>query len=266
MEANEQARQAASLGAFLRAMRERQALSAHGLAGGQRRRTPGLRREEVAQLCGLSVTWYTWIEQGREISVSPSALARLARGLRLSRAERNHLFELAGKRDPEREVVADEPPEAVLASVDAIGGPAYVLDLNWTARRWNAQAARLFAGWLDEGGEPNLLRYIFLRPEARSLLVDWEVRASRVVAEFRAAVTNHADEPALARLIDELGARSADFARCWAVHGVQEREGGARTFRHPIDGLLHFQQVSLSFAGWPHFRLTMLIAGPGRRG
>ncbi|MGE0423430.1 MAG: helix-turn-helix transcriptional regulator [Reyranellaceae bacterium] len=266
MEPNEPARHAASLGGFLRAMRERQVLSAHGLAGGKRRRTPGLRREEVAQLCGLSVTWYTWIEQGRDVSVSSPALARLARGLRLTRAERNHLFELAGKRDPEREPVADGPPEAMLAIVDAIDGPAYVLDLTWTARRWNAQAARLFAGWLDDGGEPNLLRYIFLRPEARSLLVDWEVRAGRVVAEFRAAVTNHENEPALARLIDELGARSADFARYWAIHGVQEREGGERTFRHPVDGLLHFQQVSLSFAGWPHYRLTMLVASPARRG
>src|SRR5262245_64428193 len=90
MKAYAQVTAALSLGAFLRALRERQSPADHGLAAGKRRRTPGLRREEVAQLCGLSVTWYTWIEQGRHVSVSPSALARLARGLRLSRAERSY--------------------------------------------------------------------------------------------------------------------------------------------------------------------------------
>ena len=166
---------ALSLGAFLRSLRERQAPAAHGLASGPRRRTPGLRREEVAQICGLSVTWYTWIEQGRDVSVSASTLARLARGLRLSRAERSHLFEVAGKRDPDRAGTGDDPPDVVLACVDAIDGPAYVLDRTWTARRWNTKASRLFAGWLDADGEPNLLRYIFLRSEARSLILDWEV-------------------------------------------------------------------------------------------
>src|SRR5262245_44376921 len=111
---------ALSLSAFLRALRERQSPAEFGLAGGSRRRTPGLRREEVAQLCGLSVTWYTWIEQGRDVSVSATTLARLARGLRLSRAERSYLFEVAGKRDPQRPANRDDPPEAVLACVDAI--------------------------------------------------------------------------------------------------------------------------------------------------
>jgi transcriptional regulator with XRE-family HTH domain len=253
---------APSLGAFLRALRERQTPTAHGLVSGSRRRTPGLRREEVAQLCGLSATWYTWIEQGRDVSVSPATLARLARGLRLSRAERSYLFELAAKRDPDRASTGDDPPDTVLACVDAIEGPAYILDRTWTARRWNAEAARLFTGWLDAGGEPNLLRYIFLRPEARSLILDWDVRAHRVVAEFRAAMTGHADDPALRRLVEELSVTSAAFARCWAAHGVLAREGGERTFKHSSDGLVHYQQVSLSLAGWPDFRLTMLLAIP----
>jgi transcriptional regulator with XRE-family HTH domain len=254
-----------SLGAFLRSLRERQTPAAHGFVSGPRRRTPGLRREEVAQICGLSATWYTWIEQGREVSVSPATLARLAGGLRLSRAERSHLFELAAKRDPDRASTDDAPPDIVLACVDAIDGPAYVLDRTWTARRWNTKASRLFAGWLDAAGEPNLLRYIFLRSEARSLILDWEVRAHRVVAEFRAAMTGHVDDPALRRLVNELSVKSPDFARCWAAHGVLAREGGERTFKHPSEGLLHYQQVSLSLAGWPDFRLTMLLALPTSR-
>jgi hypothetical protein len=85
------------------------------------------------------------------------------------------------------------------------------------------------------------------------------------VAEFRAAMTGHADDPALRRLVNELSVKSPDFARCWAAHGVLEREGGERTFKHPSEGLLHFQQVSLSLAGWPDFRLTMLLALPTSR-
>ena len=259
MDTRHPANSAPSLGTFVRAMRERQIPNGHGVAGRSRRRTPGLRREEVAQLCGLSVTWYTWIEQDREVSVSPSTLARLAHGLRLSRAERAYLFELAGKRDPDRDLPADAPPDGVLACVDAIDGPAYILDHTWTARRWNNRASRLFVGWLDVGGEPNLLRYIFLRREARALIDDWENRAGRVVAEFRAAITYHTDDPAIERLVAELVTLSPDFARCWAVHGVLAREGGARIFCHPVDGPQHYQQISLSLSNWPNFRLTMLI-------
>ncbi|MCW5736069.1 MAG: helix-turn-helix domain-containing protein [Enhydrobacter sp.] len=254
---------AVSLGAFLRAMRERQEPADHGLPRGSRRRTPGLRREEVAQLCGLSVTWCTWIEQGRDVSVSAQALARLARGLRLSRAERSYLFELAGKHDPDRWGSVDQPSDAMLACVDAINGPAYVLDRNWTALRWNARASRLFAGWLDAGGERNLLRYVFLRRQSRSLIVDWDSRAHRVVAEFRAATTGRVGDPELRSLVDELSVKSADFSRLWSAHGVLAREGGERTFRHPVDGVLHYRQVSMSFAGWPDYRLTMLLAMPG---
>ena len=254
-------KQRRALGAFLRAQRERIAPAAVGIAsGGGRRRTPGLRREEVAQLCGLSVTWYTWIEQGRDVSVSPATLVHLARGMCLSRAERAYLFELAGKRDPDGSLVAlDDVPESVLACVDAIDAPAYILDRYWSARRWNAKAARLFVGWLDAAGETNLLRFIFLHPKARALICDWAERAGRVAAEFRAATSGYVDDPALRKLVDTLHRDSADFARCWDAHGVLRREGGERTFNHPSDGFLRYQQVSLTIATWPDFRLTMLL-------
>lgn len=254
-----------SLGAFLRSLRERRSPADFGLAPGPRRRTPGLRREEVAQLCGLSVTWYTWIEQGRDVSVSASTLVRLARGLRLARAERSYLFEVAGRLDPERPGTREDPPEEVLACVDAIDDPAYILDRTWRARRWNAKASRLFAGWLDADGEKNLLRYIFLRPEARALILDWTSRAHRVVAEFRAAVTAYSDDPDVRRVVEELRIGSAEFERCWETQGILAREGGDRAFNHPTMGLLHYQQVSLSLAGWPDYRLTMLLAASTAR-
>lgn len=256
-------KQSRALGEFLRARREVITPASVGLPTGVRRRTPGLRREEVAQLSNVSATWYTWIEQGRPVSVSSATLARLARGLQMSRAERAYLFELAGKLDPDwNQELRDDAPDSVLACVDAIDGPAYILDRLWTARRWNGAAERLFVGWLDRGDEPNLLRFVFCHPEARSLICDWEERARRVAAEFRAATTSHVEDPERDGLIDELHRESRDFAAFWAPHGVLKREGGARMFNHPIDGRLRYQQVSLNIASWPDFRLTILIAPP----
>ena len=247
------------LGEFVRAQREKLTPSAFGVAAGSRRRTPGLRREEVAQLCGLSATWYTWIEQGREVSVSPAALARLAGALKLGRAERAYLFDLAGKRDPDEDGGADELPSAALRCVEAMTVPAYILDRSWNARRWNARAERLFTGWLDREGVRNLLRFIFLEPSARSLICDWEERARRVVAEFRAARGAHLADPALRALIDELERASPQFARFWSEHAVLGREGGERSFNHPQDGYLRFEQVAFDLAGAPDFRLTLLL-------
>jgi transcriptional regulator with XRE-family HTH domain len=248
------------LGEFVRAHRERLTPAAIGLSGGARRRTPGLRREEVAQLCGLSTTWYTWIEQGRDVSASPQALARLAEVLRLGRAGRAYLFEVAGKRDPDPPASeTEEVPPSVLACVHAISAPAYLLDRTWTARGWNAPAERLFVGWLDQPQERNLLRFIFLRPGARSLICDWAARARRVAAEFRAACSAHLDDPALRGLIAGLRQESREFAQSWDQHGVLEREGGLRTFNHPRDGFLRYEQVTFDVASQPDWKLTILV-------
>lgn len=249
------------LGVFVRACRERLQPADFGLAAGTRRRTPGLRREEAAMLAGLSTTWVSWIEQGRDVSLSARALARLAGALRLSRAERAYMFELAGKRDPAR---GGSPPEDVPpvlnAAVAAIAVPAYVLDRLWNARAWNVAAARLFAGWLDRGDTaPNLLRFLFLEPAARIFISDWPVRARRVVAEFRADSSAWRDDPALAALVDGLRQQSADFARLWDAHDVLEREGGLRRFAHPRDGELCYEQVSFQLSGHPDLKLTMLV-------
>ena len=252
-----------ALGDFVRAQRERTAPESLGLPPGSRRRTPGLRREELAQLCGLSTTWFTWIEQGRDVSVSPSALARLASSLRLGRAERAYLFDIAGKRDPDQ--AADDADAsiapAVLACVETIRSPAYILDRTWTARSWNAKARHLFAGWLDAPGEHryNLLRFIFLTPSARTLICDWEARARRVAAEFRAACSAHFNDPTLHALIAELREGSREFAQFWEQHGVLGREGGERTFNHPRDGFVRYEQVTFDLASQSDVKLTLLV-------
>jgi len=135
------------LGDFVRAHRERVAPEAPT----GRRRTPGMRREELAAKAGMSATWCAWIEQGREVQASPEALGRLARALELSRAERAYLFELSGRRDPELEAsdLTPEAPASLRAIVAALEDPAYGLDPLWNACCWNTAAEELFLGWLD---------------------------------------------------------------------------------------------------------------------
>lgn len=248
------------LGDFVRSQREKLNPLEVGLPSGARRRTPGLRREEVAQLCGLSVTWYTWLEQGRDMSLSAAALARVASAFRLGRAERAYLFELAARRDPEQsESQAAVVPPGMLACVDLIAAPAYILDRTWTARRWNVQAEHLFVGWLDGTSDRNLLRFIFLEPSARLLIHDYANRARRVVAEFRADVSAHLNDPAIHHLVEYLNERSEAFKRYWRERVVLGREGGERTFDHPVKGFLSYEQVTLALAGHPDLKLTMLI-------
>jgi transcriptional regulator with XRE-family HTH domain len=252
------------LGEFLQAARSRLAPEAFGFAAGSRRRTQGLRREEVAQLAGISPTWYTWIEQGRPVNVSADALERLAQSLRLTRSERAYLFELAGRRDPTGAAPeSDASSELLAAIVGDIAIPAYILGRTWDMLAWNKPAAQLFTGWLDKRANPhepprNLLRFVFLAPAARKFIVDWETRASRIVAEFRADCRTRLDEPALARLIDELTQASPEFARYWKQHHVIERQGGHRDFNHPKHGLVAYQQLTLHPVDREHIKLVLL--------
>jgi transcriptional regulator with XRE-family HTH domain len=244
-----------ALGAFLRAHRERQTPLP---AQGRRRRTPGWRREEVAEACGVSTTWYTWLEQGREVSASPQALARLAEALTLAAAERAYLFELAGRRDPAAPEPGKTLPDQVLALPNHLTIPAYVLDHTWTARAWNADAARLFLGWLDGAHDRNLLRYIFLSPAGRHLIADWEDRGRRVVAEFRADFSRSFSDPFLLALIDQLTRQSPVFRHHWQEQAVLQREGGERRFNHPLDGPRRFTQSTLVLASDPRIKLVSL--------
>jgi transcriptional regulator with XRE-family HTH domain len=231
-----------------------------GLPSSGRRRTPGLRREEAAQLCGLSVTWYTWLEQGRDVSVSPTALARLADALRLGHAERAYMFELADRRDPmDGNPCADAVQPAVVAALKAIEAPAYLLDRGWNAVAWNERAGRLFVGWLDRPGDRNLLRYIFLEPAARDLIHDYDDRARRVVAEFRANVGAHLEDAPVRALTEELQAHSPWFARLWREQSVQWREGGVRAFNHPQHGFCRYEQATFNVASHPEVKLTILL-------
>lgn len=242
-----------ALGIFLRAHRERRPPPA---SASGRRRTPGLRREELAEACGVSATWITWLEQGRDVAASPHALARLAEALHLATAERAYLFELAGKRDPAGPTAGDDDlPAPVLALPYRMTIPAYLLDRSWTARSWNAAASELFVGWLDSDNDRNLLRFIFLSPAARQLIADWDERARRVVAEFRADFSRRLKDPTLQALVDALHRQSHDFERLWREQAVLGREGGERAFRNPAR---RFYQSTLILASHPDVKLVSL--------
>ena len=252
------------LGAFLQAMRSRSAPEAFGFPAGSRRRTQGLRREEAAQLAGISPTWYTWIEQGREVKVSPEVLDRLAQSLRLTNSERAYLFEMAGRRDPHATVPeADGAPEALAGLLASIAIPAYLMGRYWDILAWNKRAAELFAGWLDQpqvagGTAPNMLRFVFLQPQARHFVVDWETRARRITAEFRADCRSRFEEPTLQRLVEELKQASPEFSRFWKQHDVLERQGGERAFNHPRRGLVAYRQITLRPVEQEHLKLVVL--------
>jgi transcriptional regulator with XRE-family HTH domain len=244
------------LGAFIRAHRERLPISGK-LVG--RRRTPGWRREELAEAAGVGLTWITWLEQGRDVSASPAALARLAEALRLNPAERVSLFDLAGRRDP---VALGEPPTDlaphVLALPMLMTVPAYLLDHLWTARAWNPAAAQLFTGWLDEGAEKNLLRYVFLADAARSLIADWPERAQRLAAEFRADFSRRPRDAAMQALVDDLCAQSPLFTKLWREQTVLHREGGERGFCNLQGGMVRYQQSTLLVASQVECKLVCL--------
>ncbi|MFD0384496.1 helix-turn-helix transcriptional regulator [Streptomyces stramineus] len=199
-----------------------------------RRRTPGLRREEVAQLSGVSVTWYTWLEQARDISVSRQVLESLARALMLDAAERRHLFALAGEPLPGRPP-ADGPPPALQRLVDALDPhPAYCLDVHWNLVAWNrAEAALIGDPARLEPRARNLLRLMFTDPRLRTLVADWPGQARRLLAQFRADARQRIGDPHLERLTGELRQESPEFAAWWESHDVADFHANRRTFHHP---------------------------------
>ena len=248
------------LGDFLRKHRELLApVETRRFPGKRRRRTPGLRREEVAQIAGISVSWYARLEQGEETAApSSDALERIATVLRLAPAERNYLFLLAGRVDPNR--AADFENRLVVSTIEnfvaSLSSPAYLLDKYWTPLLWNTEAIRLFSPWL-QGPETNLLRHVFLDPTARTFVVDWEFRARQLVAQFRNDFANNVDDPKMLELVRELSDGSDLFRSAWTDQRVLFRDGDAKSYTHPQFGLLKFFQTTFLVAAEPNLKLVV---------
>lgn len=249
------------LGAYLRDRRARLDAAALGFSG-PRRRTPGLRREEVAQRANISATWYTWLEQGRGGAASADVLDRIARALMLTEVEREHLFLLGLGRPPEvrfREVEGVTP--RLQRVLDALNpSPALIKTLTWDVIAWNKAATLVLA---DYGAAPpderNILRRIFCDPRARAMNPEWERVARFVVAAFRADVARAGAraEVSVNALVDELRARSADFAAFWADNDVRHYGDGIKILHYPALGPVSFEYSAFTVEGRPDLGLIV---------
>ncbi|WP_052397990.1 helix-turn-helix transcriptional regulator [Streptomyces sp. NRRL F-5123] len=256
------------LGDFLRSRRARVAPKSAGLTSGARRRVPGLRREEVAQLAGISVEYYQRLEQGRSGAPSPEVLDALARVLRLDAVERAHLLSLAHPpRRTERAAPAGLRPE-LRRMIDHMGEVgAAVLNDHFDIVAANALGAVLFAPVLASpcaapGTPPNLARHIFLDPRAADFYLDWDEVASVTAAQLRLVRGLLPQDAELAGLIAELDAGSPSFRANWATGDVELRAAGTKVVRHPEHGVLHLHYENLDLPGDPHHRVVVLSPEP----
>lgn len=248
------------LGQFLRSRRERLQPAQLGLASPQRRRAPGLRREEVAQLAGISLTWYTWIEQGRDIGFSEDVLESLARVLQLLPHERDYLFTLAGKKPkPSSGPLEDTASPALQQILDHQGYfPAYLMGRYWHILAWNRAARNLFGDFGQiAAAERNMVWYTLVRPETRRLVIAWAERAQRLIAEFRADCSPYMTDPWLLDYLEQIKQRSPEFAAWWPQHHVHTRDGGRRAFDHPLVGRLALEQTTFRLSRQPDLKLVI---------
>jgi transcriptional regulator with XRE-family HTH domain len=250
------------LGSYLRDRRTRLDPAALGFAAG-RRRTPGLRREEVAQRANISPTWYTWLEQGRGGAPSPDVLNRIARALMLTDVEREHLFLLGLGRPPEVRYTATEGVtprlQRLLDALDA--SPALIKTATWDVVAWNRAAAVVLT---DYGALPpsqrNILRLIFGDPRVRAQQYDWERVARFVVGAFRADAARAGAVSEVGALVDELCRLSPEFEALWRDNDVNVHGEGLKRLRHPILGEIAMEYSAFAVDGRPD--LGMVVYNP----
>ncbi|MEV5574536.1 helix-turn-helix transcriptional regulator [Spirillospora sp. NPDC052269] len=241
---------------FLRTRRARLTPADVGMPDAGRRRTPGLRREEVAVLAGVGVSWYTWLEQGRDIRVSEDVLDAIARALRLDGAEREHLYLLAGLNPPRAEALPAVPvsPE-LLRVLDAWAPrPAYIQDRHWGFQAVN-DAARVVFGYGDT--DHNCLVSYFTNARFRSTNTLWDRNAPDVVGRFRSDMARYADDPEFPRIAADLAAVCPEFAELWERHDVSTGAAATKAIRHPEVGELVFDATLLPLPDHPGLNLVL---------
>jgi transcriptional regulator with XRE-family HTH domain len=251
----------AELADFLRNRRASLTPADVGLPNGGRRRTPGLRREEVSSIAGVGTTWYTWLEQGRDVRASLDVLEALAKGLRLTNAERAHLILLGrGEQAPPCKPPVEKVSPALRRLVQNLGpGPAFVLGRRYDLLAWNAATTAVFG---DPAQLPkaarNHLWLMFMDPARRELFAgDWERSARIMVAKFRADSARHIGDPAFDELIGALTSASPEFRRLWARHEVAGVGEGRKRFAHPVAGRMTFDHAVFRGVEDPEQRLIL---------
>ncbi|MBD2870527.1 helix-turn-helix domain-containing protein [Paenibacillus sp. IB182493] len=248
---------------FLRNRRERMTPSQVGLPEAGRRRTPGLRRGEVAMLAGVSLEWYTYLEQGRPIHASAEVLESLAAALRMDAAERRHMFLLAHRQPPpEKPAPQSEVSPALQRLLDELGtSPACVMDARMNIVAWNA-AMYVLQGDLKgmQERDRNLLWGTFMSADFRKRKGDeWEEHARRTVAQFRAEYARHVDDPWWSDHVQALSEASGEFRSYWERHDVLEYSNARKIFRHPLVGDLTFEYLSFRPLDRTDLRLSVHV-------
>ncbi|RFB77981.1 helix-turn-helix transcriptional regulator [Methylovirgula sp. 4M-Z18] len=249
-----------AFGDFLRSRRERLQPSDVGLSNGFRRRAKGLRREEVALLAGVGATWYTWLEQGREVRASVEVLSALADALRLDAAERRHLFVLNDRPPPEsRKTGPEVVPDTLLRMLASLAGqPAHILGRRWDVLAWNRAAEIVFGDYARlDGDARNIMHLVFADPDHRRLLLDWEELATTALASFRADSARYAGDQDFERLIATLMRASPEFRAWWPKHEVARPFSGYKRIRHPLGGEMRFEYTMLSVIGEPDMKVAI---------
>jgi len=258
----------AELSEFLRSRRARLKPEDVGLPHfGRHRRVPGLRREELAQLAGVSVAYYTRLEQGNGRNVSAEVLDAIARALRLTDAEHAHLTHLARPKQHKKKPSArpQQVRPALRQLLDALEGvPAYVSGRRAEILAWNRMAAAVFGDWGElPPQERNWARLVFLSPAYRELYVDWESKAADMVSYLRMDAGCHPDDPKLSALVGELSVKSDEFRRLWATHDVKEKSHGVKRMRHPLVGELTLSYETFKLPDDAEQSLITYHAEPG---
>lgn len=228
---------------FLRTRRSRLSPQEVGLPGEtSRRRTPGLRREEVASLSGISLPWYTALEQGRDIHVSEQVLESLVRTLRLSNDERNHLLVLANPSVIPNATEDETIPPALQQILDKLGNyPAYIVDRRWNVSAWNKMTSTLCGDFNQTAElERNILWRVFMMKDNKARIVNWENVATTMLAHFRSRYALHMNDSWYQELVEKLCDRSEEFRIWWGRHDVSGNLEGKKVIQHPEAGLLTF--------------------------
>ncbi|WP_395321854.1 helix-turn-helix transcriptional regulator [Variovorax sp. UC74_104] len=249
----------AEVAAFLRSRRERLKPAEVGLPTTARRRTPGLRREEVCHLAGVGLAWYTWLEQAREIEVSAHFLDRIAHALKLDATERAHLFTLAHNRPPP---IVPGPSLAVTPHLrrmlDAVTGPAYLATASMHVIAWNGALSAVFGDLSAIAPEDrNMLWLVFASPAHRAAIPQWETDARAMLARFRVEFGRHRDDPAFLTLIERLQIASPEFRQWWPDHDVSMRTDRTKRFEVRGVGRMELEQSSFMVEESPDMRLVV---------
>ncbi|MFJ8674817.1 MULTISPECIES: helix-turn-helix transcriptional regulator [unclassified Streptomyces] len=260
--------QRTELSEFLRSRRARLRPQDVGLPDHGRRRVPGLRREELAQLAGVSVAYYIRLEQGRGQNVSAAVLDAIGNVLRLTGAERDHLTHLARPVSRRRRPAAGRRPQRVRPAlqqmIDTMDGmPTYVIGRRLDVIGWNRLACALLGDFAALPPERrNLAWHVFLDPAARDLYENWDAKAADVVGYLRRDAGRNPDDPELASLIGELSLKSVEFRKLWAAHDVQDKGFGVKTLNHPLVGRLTLAYETLTLPADPDQQLITYHAEP----